>query len=73
MHEILPLVLLTSYTPRLTLSDRAADALSTLPRVQVLALHALDSLWALLHHLGTLGEDELDVAWVGPEYLSVFL
>ena len=55
----------------LTLSDRAAHTLSALPRVQVLALLALNDLGTLLHDLGALGEDELDVAGVRPDIVSV--
>lgn len=52
--------------PPLTLSDRPARTLRTLPRVEVLALLAVDDLRCLLHDLGALSEDELDVARVRP-------
>ena len=50
----------------LTLSDLLPDALCALPGVEMLALFAVHNLWRLLHDLLAFGENELDVAWIGP-------
>ena len=49
-----------------SLSDLLADPLSTLPRVEMLALLTIHHLRRLLHNLLALSQDELDVAGVGP-------
>lgn len=72
MHEILLALVLSSPVelPHLTLRDSATHTLRTLPRVEMLALLAVDDFWGLLHDLGALGEDELDMAGVGPAKLA---
>ena len=51
---------------RSTLSDSTPSTLRTLPRGEMLALLTVDGLRRLLHDFRALGEDHLDVAWVGP-------
>lgn len=50
----------------LCIGDRATHALRPLPRGEMLLLVTLGNLGSLLHNFLAFGEDELDVAGVGP-------